>query len=104
MKITFIAGKGISTKSIADGNISAHFEVPDNFNANDYINKPLSLILDGWVMMDCSISNEGSSYYYNGTHQSYAIKLDILLPDIVAMGLIFKSEILWLEVFKDSRK
>jgi hypothetical protein len=47
MKITFIAGKGISTKSIADGNISAHFEVPDNFNANDYINKPLSLILDG---------------------------------------------------------
>jgi len=101
MQIVFIPGKGISTKSIMDGNISAHFEVPDVFNANEFINKPLKLSLDNDVVLDASISQEWASYYYNGTHKAYAIKLDVLLPDILAMWLIFKSKSLNLEVYKE---
>ena len=58
MQIVFIPGKGISTKSIQDSNISAHFEVPDTFNANDFINKPLKLSLDNGVVFDAAISQE----------------------------------------------
>ena len=41
MDIQFIAGKWISTKSIADRVITAHFTVPASFVAKDYLNKPL---------------------------------------------------------------
>lgn len=101
MQIVFIPWKGISTKSIMDGNISAHFEVPDVFNANEFINKPLHLSLDNGVVLDASISQEWASYYYNGTHKSYAIKLDIILPAIRAMGLVFESSKLELEIYKE---
>ena len=101
MQIEFMPGKWISTKSIKDWNITAHFTVPDMFDANNYINRPLELILDNWVALDCSLSVEWSSYYYNGTHKTYAIKLDIILPDILAMWLIFKSETLELTVHKE---
>lgn len=100
MLVEFIQGKGISTKDISINSITAHFGVPDSFNATDYINRPLVLGLDGGVAMDCSISTEGSSYSYNGTHKSFSIKLDIILPDIRAMGLIFASKSLTLDVTK----
>ena len=92
MLIHFIQGKNIATKSLSDNTISAHFEVPVNFQPEQYINKPLQLLLDGGVVMDCSISTEWASYYYNGTHKTYAIKLDINLPAILAIGLIFDSK------------
>jgi len=91
MKIIFIPWKWISTKNIADWNISAIFEVPDTFDPKIHINKPLQLQLDDWIIMDCSISNEWGSYWYNWTHKTYWIKLDIILPDVLAMWLIFKS-------------
>ena len=101
MKLIFIPWKGVSTKNIRDWNISAHFEVPESFNSQDFINKPLQLQLDNWVVMDCNISSEWSSYGYNWTHKTYWIKLDIILPDILAMWLIFKSNDLNLIVYKD---
>ena len=84
-----------------DGTITAHFQVPNSFDANEFLNKPLQLALDEGVTLDASISNEWSSYYYNGTHSSYAIKLDIILPAIKAMGLIFESEQLDLRVYTE---
>lgn len=98
MLISFIPGKNISTKDILINSITCHFLVPDSFSPVDYLNRPLTLSLDGGVAMDCSISTEGSSYFYNGTHKTYAIKLDIVLPDIRAMGLIFAAKELNLEV------
>jgi len=99
MKIIFIPGKGISTKSIKDGSITAHFEVPENFDANKYIDKALILKLNDWIEVDCALSQEWASYYYNGTHKTYAIKLDITLPDnnVLAIWLILQPEVLDLE-------
>ena len=101
MEIVFIPGKNIGSKSIKDGNITAHFEVPDTFDANGFINKPLRLSLDNGVEYDASISQEWASYYYNGTHKSYAIKLDIILPAIRAMGLIFESSKIELSIYTE---
>jgi len=100
MEIQFIHGKNISTKDLGSNNITAHFTVPDIFDPNLYINKALTLSLDNGVEMNCSISNEGASYYYNGTHKTFAIKLDIILPGILAMGLVFDSKTIELSIAK----
>lgn len=101
MRIIFIPGKNVSTKSIKDNNITAHFEVPSDFDPKEFINKPLKLFLDDGVEMDATLSQEGASYYYNASHGTYVIKLDIILPDILAMGLVFKSEELHLAAYKE---
>lgn len=100
MQIVLIPWKNIGIKSIADGNITAHFEVPDSFDANEFINKPLQLSLDNGVTLDASISNEWASYYYNGTHKSYAIKLDIIVP-AKGIGLVIESKQLDLRVYTE---
>ena len=38
-------------------------------------------------------TDPGSSYYYNPTHDAYAIKLDITLPDLLIMGYLFISHL-----------
>lgn len=97
MDIQFIAGKWISTKSIADRVITAHFTVPASFIAKDYLNKPLIFEMrvnhsDKVLEADASMCNDpGTNYYYNPTHDTYAIKLDITLPDLLIMGFIFTS-------------
>ncbi len=99
MKIEFISWKGISTKSIDDRVITAHFTVPPDFIAKDFINKPLVLTIfakDQEVNMEVDASmctDPGTSYYYNPTHDTYAIKLDISLPDLLLMWFIFTSHL-----------
>lgn len=61
--INFIPGKNISTKSISDLVVTCHFEVPLNFNANKFIDKPVSLIFnkvesDEEFELDCYLSSE----------------------------------------------
>lgn len=79
--------------------ITAHFTVPSTFLAKNYINKPLILKLspkDRSVSMDVDASmctDPGTSYYYNPTHDTYAIKLDITLPDLLVIGFIFTSDL-----------
>jgi len=101
MNIEFIPWKGISTKSIADWNISATFNVPESFDARKFIDKPLTITIDNGVEIDCAISNEWSSYGYNWTHWTYWIKLDIILPDLLVIWMIFKSKWIDLSVYKD---
>lgn len=97
MKIEFIAWKGISTKSIADRVITAHFTVPATFVAKEFLNKPLVFEMcvngsDQVLEADATMCNDpGTNYYYNPTHDTYAIKLDITLPDLLIMGFIFTS-------------
>lgn len=99
MKIEFIAGKWISTKSIADRVITAHFTVPSSFLAKEFINKPLVLKIspkdrNATMEVDASMCTDpGTSYYYNPTHDTYAIKLDITLPDLLVIGFIFISDL-----------
>ena len=99
MKIEFIAGKWISTKSIADRVVTAHFSVPASFVAKDFINRPLDLEMrpphvEDTIMIDASMCTDpGSSYYYSPSHDTYAIKLDIMLPDLLLIGYILTSSL-----------
>lgn len=99
MKIEYIAWKGLSTKSIVDRVITAHFTVPSSFLAKDFINKPLVLKLspkdrEHTMEVDATMCTDpGTSYYYNPTHDTYAIKLDITLPDLLIMGYLFISHL-----------
>lgn len=99
MKIEFIPGKWISTKSIVDRVITGHFTVPANFLAKDFINKALVLKMspkDRDTSMEVNASmctDPGTSYYYNPTHDTYAIKLDITLPDLLVIGFLFISDL-----------
>lgn len=38
-------------------------------------------------------TDPGTSYYYNPTHDTYAIKLDITLPNLLIMGYLFISDL-----------
>ena len=99
MNIQFIAWKGISTKSITDRVITAHFTVPSNFLAKDFINKPLVLTMvraETAIPLEADASmctDPGTSYYYNPTHDTYAIKLDITLSDLLLIGFILTSDL-----------
>ena len=97
-KVNFIPGKNVGTKDIASLTVTVHMEVPDGFDPNAHINRPLKLTASGGklvepVEFDCSLSTEGNSYFYNGTHKSYAIKLDVILPSLLLLGLIMTSDL-----------
>lgn len=98
MLIQFIPGKWISTKSIIDNIITVHCTVPDNFLASEYINKPLVLSIKNASMRepmlcDCVLSDVGASYYYSPGHDTYAIKLDIVLPDLLLIWYVLTSSL-----------
>ena len=98
MNIKFIAGKNVSTKSVASKTVTIHAEVPEGFDNAKFQNVPLKLVASGGkletpVEFDCSLSTEGVSFYYSSTHESYAIKLDVILPDLLLIGLLLVSDL-----------
>lgn len=97
-EIFFIPGKGISTKSIKDLVISAHFEVPANFEPKKFINKVIEFKVESaedpkwWnFSLDASLSSEGNSYYYSSTHGNYCVKLDITLSDSLMLWYLISN-------------
>lgn len=97
-KVNFIPGKNVGTKDISSMTVTIHLEVPDDFDSKAHVNRPLKLTASGNklekpVEFDCSLSTEGNSYFYNGTHKSYAIKLDVILPNLLLMGLLMTCDL-----------
>lgn len=99
MQIKFIPWKNLSTKSIADKVVSAHFEVPANFDFGQWINKPLTMkVVAEWTdtvfEFPCYIPNEWNVYVYSATQQSYSLKLDIQLPTLLVLGYVVGAKII----------
>lgn len=101
MLVKFIPWKNVGTKDIASKTVTLHLEVPDDFDPSTHVNRPLHLAVayaweDGTkkeILLDCSLSPEGNSYFYNATHGKYAIKLDVIFPNINLLGLVLSSEL-----------
>jgi len=65
-EIQLIVGKNISTKNIADNNVSIFVSIPTNlYNViHKYVNKVLELHLTKWgtsFILNCNINNDGST-------------------------------------------
>lgn len=104
MEIIFIPGKWIGTKDKDSKVLTMHFIVPADFNHRNFINKPLMLTIpipDGEsIDTPCYLSDIWSNYYYSPNHWTYAIKLEVTLPDLLLTWYILKAQAFELRLFK----
>lgn len=94
MEIVFIPGKWIGTKDKDSKVLTMHFVVPADFNHRLYVNKPLMLVIptgESSVETPCYLSDTWSNYYYSPNHWTYAIKLEVTLPDLLLTWYLLKA-------------
>lgn len=96
--IWFIKWKNLITKSVDDLILTWWFECGiDLYQVlHTLINKPLVLILesDDWLVqeLNCNINTETKNYIWF-VEDHWVFKLDVLFPDILLTGFLFKCKL-----------